>query len=171
MAKLGKRQASPAFWQFEAGSLTIDWNGTKDRLSGEGEGAAVVRVNGAAMMAVPRALSGNSGTIRVELAAERVQIGSFSLPCDAVEGSAPETLPTDAAPRHVLGVAFLKTSGELETEGLTEEVAELLERLGRSVAHAAQTFKWLGIEGDPLDRLHPISAPGPAARIFSRLSG
>ena len=136
--------AGGGLWAVESDGLSIAWGGAAEVIPVCGDGAWRVRVAGDHMKGLSRAKL-PAGLLPVRVVADRLYVGTLSVPCAPITEAAKPVVPAFATERDLLLASYRHSPAELEATGHTGELARARARLARSVRRAANALAWLGL--------------------------
>lgn len=157
-------------WTFGPEGLRVAWMGMSAQLEGEGDGEAVMVIGSELMRGIAR-VSEWPSTVRVVARASELKVGPMIFEAQSRVQAPEQLLPLNAGPRDLVKLHVCETTDRIEAGGLTEDVAEVLERLNKNCDTAARTLKWMGVTSTDLrawilGRLEKAAAqPEPSAVV------
>ena len=146
--RMGTGDDGPAFMRVEKDELTLDWYGTAAKSACKSTTPFAVRLPGLSMRIIVRAGKHLAGPVQVCWSGEKLNFGSFSVPCDPLEDAKARSLPLGAGDLEILILSLTESPETIAEMGIAEEVGGAKWRIGNSAEHAAKALKWLRIDQD-----------------------
>ncbi len=142
-----------AHWRFRD-RLTIDWAGMEESVDAEVETPMPygVTVSAQVMKHLTARLSWE-GPIAIGFDEDRLVIGRDRIPATARVGPRRHILPVDASPRAVLVAVLREGPDAIAEAGYADECTAVTERWRKSIARAAKSIAWTGIDEQTLAEL------------------
>ena len=136
----------PGFLRVEPTTLTVDWCGAAAKLPCQSTVSFQVQLTALAMRGLAKAAKRQSGTMEVAYASDKLDFGSFSVPCKLVEGDPEESLPVGATAYELITIALTESDEAVDQKGLTQDVGRAWHRLHKTTEQVAGALKWLRID-------------------------
>jgi hypothetical protein len=146
LRRSGQQLAGAASWRFEPDCLSIEWAGVTVSLPVDGDAATFVRMASKTMRGVMRLDLPASGEHEFRVEDGRFYWeGSYSFSVEQRDDDVAQLLPVNARPLDIALLPIRHEAAEIKDAGLTDRVADAMERKARSIGTAAAALKWLGV--------------------------
>ena len=146
--RMGTGDDGPAFLRVENDELTLDWYGTAAKSACKATAPFAVRLPGLSMRIIVRAGKHMAGPVEVCWSGDKLNFGSFSVPCEPLEDAKARSLPLGAGDLEILILGLTESPETLEQMGIAGGVSHAKWRIDSSAEHAAKALKWLHIDQD-----------------------
>ena len=144
--RMGTGEDGPGFIRVAANQLTIDWWGTAASAACTSSTPFAVRLPGAAMRNMVRAGKRLAGTVEITYSGDRLDFGTFSVPCELFGDDSARSMPIGAGDFEILAIDLTESDEAVAQKGIGDDVTRVYDRLEGSVEHAFSALKWLRID-------------------------
>jgi hypothetical protein len=138
-----------ATWELDASGLTLRWAGATlgfDPVEPMDLPPATAATVPESVMLRVRHILPKQGTLRVEVTPQAVALDGVRLTASPVEAGRESLLPVGASALDVVMLTRQHSAEEIASAGLADAVADTDEKLRTSVAAAARSLAWLGVD-------------------------
>lgn len=138
-------------WVLAPTKITLEWSGAHEEVKAEGTESLIVTFTPTVMANLAR-LVPTSSPVTINVADARLKIGKMAIRCTVVPRKPLDVLTVNASALDILLLGLQHSADDLESAGLTGDVAHEEGRRYESVERAAIPLNWLGIDAGLLNR-------------------